>query len=70
MLGLSHVGNTGRERKPEMKTALTVTAFIGAWSFAENVNTILPGWLVAAGSIAAILTIPVGLFLIVRKMAR
>jgi len=53
-----------------MKTVLTTSAFIGAWSLAENVNNILPGWLVAAGSIAAILAIPVGLFLIVRKVAR
>lgn len=53
-----------------MKTALITAAFIGAWSFAENVNNILPGWLVAAGSIAAILAIPVGLFLIIRKVAR
>lgn len=53
-----------------MKTALTVTGFIGAWSFAENVNNILPGWLVAAGSIAVILAIPVTLFFIIRKVAR
>lgn len=53
-----------------MKTALITAAFIGAWSLAENVNNILPGWLVSAISIAAILAIPVGLFLIIRKVAR
>jgi hypothetical protein len=53
-----------------MRSLLITAAFVGAWSFAENVNNILPAWLVATGSIAAILAIPVGLFFIIRKVAR
>lgn len=53
-----------------MRNLLITAAFFGAWFLAENANNILPGWLVSAMSIAFILAIPVGLFLIIRKVAR
>lgn len=57
-------------RGSPMKTTLVAAAFIGAYAIADNINNILPGWLIAAGSITIILSIPVALFAIIRKVAR